>query len=412
VNLVTASGGGATSNATASDTATVTPANTASPALLSVTMMHSGNFTQGQNGATYTITVTNTGGTAAGTVGSITVFDKLPPGLTYVSMQGSGWGCASELTTLYGVGIWTPYGGPGCSISPNGLAPGASLPPVTLTFNVASNAASSVTNSAGIGYIPNGIQPAAESASPANDVTTINVAGTSNPPVITVGGVVNAATNLGGAVAPGSWVSIYSTNLSPQYPTGTNWNNSIVNSQLPFTLGGVSVTINNKPAAIAYLNSNQINVQAPTDASTGQVNVVVTTSNGDSAPVSATLAPVAPGLFMAGAYPAAQLANYSGVTASNPAHAGNVVILYGTGFGPTNPPYSTGVAFSGAYQLTNSVTATVGNIPAQVDFAGIVGAGLYQINITIPAGTGTGNVPLVLSINGLQTQSNVSLPIQ
>jgi uncharacterized protein (TIGR03437 family) len=167
-----------------------------------------------------------------------------------------------------------------------------------------------------------------------------------------------------------------------------------------------------KPAAIAYLSGNQINVQAPADSSSGQVNVVVTTGNGVSTPASVNLQPVAPGLFMSGAYPAAQLSNYSAVTATNPAHAGNVVILYGTGFGSTNPGYSTGVAFSGAYQLINSVTARVGNLSAPVNFAGIIGAGLYQINVTIPAGTGTGNVPLVLSLNGLQTQSSVSLPIQ
>jgi uncharacterized protein (TIGR03437 family) len=91
---------------------------------------------------------------------------------------------------------------------------------------------------------------------------------------------------------------------------------------------------------------------------------------------------------------------YSTVSTANPAHADDVVILYSTGFGPTNPTYSTGVAFSEAIQLSNSVTATVGNIPATVNFAGIVGAGLYQINIAIPPGTGTGNMPLVLSIDG------------
>jgi uncharacterized protein (TIGR03437 family) len=286
-------------------------------------------------------------------------------------------------------------------------------PPITLTVNVASNAPSSVTNQASLGSFPNGIQVSSLSASPASDVTTINPATSNLPlPVITVNGVVNASTNALGPVAPGSWVSIYGSNLSPQYPSGLDWSNSIVGNQLPLNLGGVSVTINNKPAAISFLNNNQINVQAPTDGSSGQVNVVVTTSSGVSAAV-VNLQPVAPGLFMNGAlYPAAQLPNYSVISPSNPAHAGSVVILYGTGFGATNPPYSTGVAISGASPLVNAVTATVGNIPAQVDFAGIIGAGLYQINITIPAGAGTGNVPLVLSINGLQTQSNVSLPIQ
>ena len=231
-------------------------------------------------------------------------------------------------------------------------------------------------------------------------------------PLIALNGVVNAASNTR-PIAPGSWVTIYGDNLSPNAPGGLEWSNAIANGKLPFVLGGVSVTINNIPAAVSFVNNGQINLQAPNDSSRGTVNVVVTNSNGVSAPGVVILQTVAPALFMSGstAIPAAQLPDFSTITANHPAHPSDSVILYGTGFGPTNPATATGVVLSGAAPLTNPVTATVGNLPATVDFAGIIGAGLYQINIRVPAAAGNGNQPLILTINGLQTQLNAVLPV-
>src|SRR5207244_1965377 len=91
VNSVSVSGGGAPP-ATATDTVLPLPG-------LFLTKTHSGNFTAGQNGATYTVTVSNipTGGITTGTV---TVTDTLPSGLTLVgSMSGTGWTCAANTCT-------------------------------------------------------------------------------------------------------------------------------------------------------------------------------------------------------------------------------------------------------------------------------------------------------------------------
>jgi uncharacterized protein (TIGR03437 family) len=256
------------------------------------------------------------------------------------------------------------------------------------------------------------IQVTSGGASNSPVTLAVNVQPSVPLPSIKTNGIVNAASNTA-PIAPGSWVSIYGSNLSPQVPQGLDWGGAIINNKLPLVLAGVSVTINNNPAAISFVNNNQINAQAPSDSHSGPVNVVVTTSNGVSAPAVVTLQPIAPALFMNGAtvYPAAQFSDYSIVSSTHPGHPGDAVVLYGTGFGPTNPPYATGVVISGASPLTNGVTATVGNIPAQVDFSGIIAPGLYQINIRVPASVGAGDQSLVLSINGLQTQSNVFLPV-
>ena len=114
-------------------TVTLTGTGGSSPvASLGITKTHTGNFTQGQQGATYTITVSNGAG-AGPTSGIVTVTDTIPSGLTLVSLAGTGWTCVAA----------------SCTRS-DALAGGASYPVITVTVNVAGNAAASVTNSVSV----------------------------------------------------------------------------------------------------------------------------------------------------------------------------------------------------------------------------------------------------------------------
>src|ERR1019366_6392008 len=84
----------------------------------------------------------------------------------------------------------------------------------------------------------------------------------------------------------------------------------------------------------------------------------------------------APGLFPAASpYIVAQHADNSYVTTATPAKPGEVIILWGTGFGQANPAVPGGEVFWGANPLANRVTVMIGGQNAQVDFAGVVGAG-------------------------------------
>jgi uncharacterized repeat protein (TIGR01451 family) len=94
LNQVSASGGGSAA-ASASDSTIIV---SASQPALSITKTHTGNFTQGQQGATYTLTVSNNSG-AATTSGTVTVTDTLPSGLSWVSMTGTGWSCGANVCT-------------------------------------------------------------------------------------------------------------------------------------------------------------------------------------------------------------------------------------------------------------------------------------------------------------------------
>src|SRR5260370_538592 len=94
---------------------------------LSVTKTHTGNFTQGQVGATYTVTVSNGG--SAGTTGTVTVTETAPTGLTVTSMSGGGWICNTATCTRG-----------------DALAGGQSYPAIFVTVNVAGNASSPQLN--------------------------------------------------------------------------------------------------------------------------------------------------------------------------------------------------------------------------------------------------------------------------
>ena len=149
-NTASVSGGGEsnTSNDSASDVTTVTQLPD-----LTISKTHSGNFTQGQTGATYTITVSN-GGTGP-TSGTVTVTDTLPTGLTATAFSGTGWSCTLGTLT--------------CTRS-DALSASSSYPTITLTVNVAGNAPGSLTNTAAV----SGGGETNTSNDSASDVTTID----------------------------------------------------------------------------------------------------------------------------------------------------------------------------------------------------------------------------------------------
>jgi hypothetical protein len=105
------------------------PPSPTAPPDMTIVLAHSGNFQTAQTGAAYSITVSNVG--TGSSLGTVTVTDTLPAGLTATAMSGTGWSCT--LTTL------------ACTRG-DALAAGSSYPPITLTVNVALNAPAAVTN--------------------------------------------------------------------------------------------------------------------------------------------------------------------------------------------------------------------------------------------------------------------------
>lgn len=238
-------------------------------------------------------------------------------------------------------------------------------------------------------------------------------------PAITAGGVANAASGAAG-VAPNAWISMYGTNLASATHALTS--SDIVSDSVPTTLSGVSVQIDGKAAFVDYVSPTQINVLAPDDALSGSVLVTVTNSTGTSSAVTATLQPILPGLFVLSNYVrAVRVADgaiingtgalESGYTTVAAAQAGDILELYGTGFGPATDAPAIGTVFTGAYQTANTITVKIGNIAADVLWAGLVGPGLYQINVSVPSGLTAGDNAVTAVVDGYSSQSTALLKI-
>jgi uncharacterized protein (TIGR03437 family) len=231
-------------------------------------------------------------------------------------------------------------------------------------------------------------------------------------------GVANGASFQAG-FASATWVSIFGANLSQ---TTRPWQDSdFVNGLLPTSLGGVSVVINGRAAYVGYISPTQVNVLAPDDAALGAVQVEVTTAQGKSNSWTAQKQQFAPGFFWmsGGTYAAAQHADYTyvgnpglmaGVT-TQPAKPGEVILLYGTGFGPTNPLLPSAQLVATPAALANSVQVTIGGVAAPVAYAGLVEAGLYQFQVTVPNIPG-GDAAVVAQIGEVHTQTEVWITIQ
>jgi uncharacterized protein (TIGR03437 family) len=247
-------------------------------------------------------------------------------------------------------------------------------------------------------------------------------ASTVPPPSITPSGVVPVDSTVT-TIQAGEWVSIYGKNLAGSTATWTG--------NFPTMLGGATVTINGNAAYISYASPTLINVQAPNDITIGSVPVVVTTSSGTSTS-TVNLSQFAPsfllldtkhvagiitrtdgsGAYGGGAYdilgPTGNSLGYATVAAK----AGDKVELYALGLGPTNPPVSAGQAFSSSAPTTNQVNLLINNINVTPTFAGFSSSIDYQLNLTIPTGLGTGDVPLVAAVAGINTQSGVVISLQ
>jgi uncharacterized protein (TIGR03437 family) len=94
-----------------------------------------------------------------------------------------------------------------------------------------------------------------------------------------------------------------------------------------------------------------------------------------------------------------------------PAAPGETVVLFGSGFGPTQPPVAAGQVFVGAAALTDSFEVRIGNMPASASFGGLSGAGLYQFNVVVPD-LPNGDHEAVVRIGGVRTQENTFITIQ
>jgi uncharacterized protein (TIGR03437 family) len=248
------------------------------------------------------------------------------------------------------------------------------------------------------------------------------------------GGIANAAgggQSAASVVAPGSYVAIYGTLLAG------NGNPSATSLPLPTTLNGTQVTLCGVPMPLLYASAGQINALIPAGLTSTTCPLVVTTGATSStpvqsAPVQLTVTELQPGIYTvnesgSGAGIVTEALNGQLNSTSNPAHAGDFLVLYCTGLGSVQsqtgqpgPAVGSQAPTTTLYYTTATVTATIGGVSTPVLFSGLTPtfAGLYQVNIQVPAGITPGNaVPVVITstdpTTGVTAKSNtVTIAVQ
>jgi uncharacterized protein (TIGR03437 family) len=230
-------------------------------------------------------------------------------------------------------------------------------------------------------------------------------------PLYSAASIVNGADNQSGELAPNTIATVYGKNLS-----FSTWAATTTDGMPPIrSATGVNVLIGNRPANLYYVSPTQVNLLVPPCLLPGATSLQlgIDTNYGPLVPIQ--LAAAAPALFQLDLqYAVATRADWSVLTPAHPARPGDVVILYATGLGQTTPLLACDELPTSATPLRNMADFQVLLDGVAVDaravlYAGVAPgfAGLYQINLVLPAATGAnpevriGLVPK-LSIHGVK----------
>jgi uncharacterized protein (TIGR03437 family) len=213
---------------------------------------------------------------------------------------------------------------------------------------------------------------------------------------VAIGGVSTGA-SFQQAFAPGMILSVFGSQLAPSVQLASS-------VPLPFSLAGVSATVNGVTAPLYFVSPGQINLQVPYE--TGAGTAVLGINNGGAVgsftfPVS----PVGPGVFTDPTHAGSLLPTAS-------ARHGDTILAFITGDGLVSTSLATGASPFQATPLDLlpapmlPVSVTVGGVAAKVAFAGIPAGlvGATQINFVIPDSAPSGVQPVVVTVGGIASQ--------
>lgn len=240
-------------------------------------------------------------------------------------------------------------------------------------------------------------------------------------PAYSAAGIVNASDYSAGPFAPNSVLTAFGANFS--FTTEGLTEENIVSATLPTQLGDISVYIDNTIVPLLYVSPGQINFLVPTNEIAGDVPLRVVRQGLTGPTVTITLVNAAPALFASpGGYALAQDYNAQSatVTAAAPAQPGDLIVLYATGLGATQPLPLTGEIpeYGGSIQpsaLSSFQVLLNGQAlnPSTVPYAGLTPgfAGLYQVNFYVPQNCPP-NPQIQLAVGTQISASGINLAVQ
>ncbi len=208
------------------------------------------------------------------------------------------------------------------------------------------------------------------------------------------------------SVAPGSIISIFGANL-------TNATATAPGGQLPQSLAGLTVSVGDRILPLLFASPQQINAQLPDDTGLGTQVLTISPTGQANLHTSFTVTRNAPGLFPVAAaggvtMPMAIHEDGTAVTADAPAIAGELLTVYGTGFGPTSQARPEGfpVPSSPPVQIVDTVTVSAGTLAVAAEnafaVAGQFGIDAVQFRLD---GSVSGNLTFKVTVNGADSNS-------
>ena len=314
-------------------------------------------------------------------------------------------------------------------------ASGVAVPGVVVNFAVVPSGAATVNPPSAItlndgtasaiitlGSTAGGLTITASSAGVAN--VSFSLTSTSaTAPAISSGGIAGGglSTPAVSAIAPSGIVSIFGLNFAPAGTARQVGSDDLVNGKIPVKLGGVCAQFGTTRAPILGVYPGQLNVQvpqlAPGPTTVEVINKCDTPQAETSQPVNVMVQPTAPEFF----YFAHAANGHNPIAAVNaitggfvgapglvpgasftPAQPGDILTLFATGFGVTDPAFDAGVLPGVAAQVTAPASVVLGGVtmaPGDVLYVGVSQfAGLYQVNLRVPDTAEDGDQSLVIKV--------------
>lgn len=278
---------------------------------------------------------------------------------------------------------------------------------------------------------PVGIRATSGALTPAN--FTLRAVAPAPPAVrISANGVAGAPLSVPAvrALSANAIVSVFGSNFAP---AGTNrivGSSDVVDGRIPTRFADTCVLVGSERAPIYAVFAGQINFQVPAVAATGEMEVRVvrgcdTATAETSAPERVAVRAATPEFFYfqqtaSGVNPVAAANALTGQPVGGtftPAKAGDVITVYGTGFGPTTPALAAGQIPEGIARVEAPARVTLGGrlLPeANVLYVGIApfNPGLYQVNLILPEDISDGDLPLQIQLGDQSSPAGGFLRVQ
>jgi uncharacterized protein (TIGR03437 family) len=235
------------------------------------------------------------------------------------------------------------------------------------------------------------------------------------------------------ALSANGFFTVFGTNLAPAGTSRQLAASDVVNGKLPTNLASTCVIAGSVPAFLTYVSPTQINGIAPPLPITGSaaVSVVANCGASNQAASPAVNVPVAEATpeFLywvqnaSGQNPVIAVdavhGDYIGPpglipgATFRPAIPGEILTIYGIGFGQTASGPVPGLIPPAADSVPSGYSVTIGQTTVSAGYAGVTptDAGLYQVNVTVPAGIAPGNYSIVLNVNGASTPTGAFLAV-